>query len=72
MYSFHLQSEERGTPSRRSKSEGPHRVPNGQVYPVGDVVDGAGDNSKGGPAQVQSLTHAYFNFISESNGKLQL
>lgn len=54
MYSFYLQSEERGTPSRRSKSEGPHRVPNGQVYPVGDAVDAAG-RSNGGPAQVQSL-----------------
>lgn len=49
MYSFYLQSEERGTPNkRRSKSEGPHR-PNGQVFPVGDTVDA-------GPAQVQSLT----------------
>lgn len=36
-----LQSEERGTPSRRSKSEGPYRIPNGQAYPIGDVVDKA-------------------------------
>lgn len=36
-----LQSEERGTPSRRSKSEGPYRIPNGQAYPIGDEVDKA-------------------------------
>lgn len=71
MYSFCLQSEERGTPSRRSKSEGPHRIPNGQVYPVGsggDVIDAAGNNCNGGrPAQVQipsskmlTNTHAMF------------
>lgn len=58
MYSFCLQSEERGTPSRRSKSEGPHRIPNGQVYPVGgDVVDAAGIKSNDGPAQVHNPTH---------------
>lgn len=61
MYSFCLQSEERGTPSRRSKSEGPHRIPNGQVYPVGgDVVDAAGNNCNGGPAQVQSTQMLLF------------
>nr|XP_017090445.2 serine/arginine repetitive matrix protein 1 isoform X6 [Drosophila bipectinata] len=33
-------SEERGTPSRRSKSEGPPVVPNGRTYPISSEVDG--------------------------------
>ncbi|XP_032305865.1 PHD finger protein rhinoceros isoform X3 [Drosophila ananassae] len=33
-------SEERGTPSRRSKSEGPPVVPNGRTYPIASEVDG--------------------------------
>ncbi|EDV92825.1 GH18615 [Drosophila grimshawi] len=33
-------SEERGTPSRRSKSEGPPVVPNGRPYPMATEVDG--------------------------------
>ena len=36
---FDLQSEERGTPSRRSKSEVPYRIPNGDAFPTGDTVD---------------------------------
>lgn len=35
-----LQSEERGTPSRRSKSEGPPVVPNGRAYPIATEIDG--------------------------------
>lgn len=38
--SLYLQSEERGTPSRRSKSEGPPVVPNGRAYPVATEIDG--------------------------------
>ncbi|XP_020810339.1 AF4/FMR2 family member 4 isoform X3 [Drosophila serrata] len=34
-------SEERGTPSRRSKSEGPPVVPNGRAYPIATEIDGA-------------------------------
>lgn len=44
-----LQSGERGTPSRRSKSEGPHRIANGQVYPIGDAVHRAADNNESVP-----------------------
>ncbi|XP_017057090.1 uncharacterized protein LOC108098571 isoform X6 [Drosophila ficusphila] len=33
-------SEERGTPSRRSKSEGPPVVPNGRAYPIATEIDG--------------------------------
>ncbi|KAM8704491.1 hypothetical protein ACLKA7_009009 [Drosophila subpalustris] len=33
-------SEERGTPSRRSKSEGPPVVPNGRAYPAATEIDG--------------------------------
>uniref|UniRef100_A0A1A9W1M1 Nuclear protein MDM1 n=1 Tax=Glossina brevipalpis TaxID=37001 RepID=A0A1A9W1M1_9MUSC len=46
-------SEERGgTPSRRSKSEGPPAVPNGRAYPISTDVDGpdtkqAGESSQG-------------------------
>lgn len=45
---FYFKSEERGTPSRRSKSEGPYRIPNGDVYPVGDVVDKPNGHPKTG------------------------
>lgn len=38
--SLYLQSEERGTPSRRSKSEGPPVVPNGRAYPIATEIDG--------------------------------
>jgi len=39
--SVFLQSEERGgTPSRRSKSEGPPVVPNGRAYPIATEIDG--------------------------------
>lgn len=38
---IYLQSEERGTPSRRSKSEGPPVVPNGRAYPIATEIDGA-------------------------------
>ncbi|XP_055375029.1 uncharacterized protein LOC129607845 isoform X7 [Condylostylus longicornis] len=31
--------EERGTPSRRSKSEGPHGVPNGRVFPISTMQE---------------------------------
>lgn len=37
---LYLQSEERGTPSRRSKSEGPPVVPNGRAYPIATEIDG--------------------------------
>ncbi|KAL5273709.1 hypothetical protein ACFFRR_000454 [Megaselia abdita] len=35
-------SDERGTPSRRSKSEGPPVIPNGRVYAIPKDVDGKG------------------------------
>ncbi|XP_018796315.1 PREDICTED: uncharacterized protein LOC108973474 isoform X5 [Bactrocera latifrons] len=41
-------SEERGTPSRRSKSEGPPAVPNGRAYAIPEEVDG--------PAKKQAAT----------------
>lgn len=41
MFNFSLQSEERnGTPSRRSKSEGPPAVPNGRAFAIPTEVDG--------------------------------
>lgn len=40
LYLCITQSEERGTPSRRSKSEGPPVVPNGRTYPIASEVDG--------------------------------
>lgn len=45
---MHVQSEERGTPSRRSKSEGPYRIPNGDAYPIGDTVDKPNGHPKTG------------------------
>ncbi|XP_017090449.2 uncharacterized protein [Drosophila bipectinata] len=40
-------SEERGTPSRRSKSEGPPVVPNGRTYPISSEVDGTSRKQAG-------------------------
>jgi len=39
LYYIYLQSGERGTPSRRSKSEGPPVVPNGRAYPVATEIE---------------------------------
>ncbi|XP_055321523.1 uncharacterized protein LOC129577838 isoform X5 [Sitodiplosis mosellana] len=48
-YSGRARSEERGgTPSRRSKSEGPYRIPNGEAYPIGDTVDKPNGHPKTG------------------------
>ncbi|KAH8311549.1 hypothetical protein KR044_006862, partial [Drosophila immigrans] len=40
-------SEERGTPSRRSKSEGPPVVPNGRAYPAATEIDGTTSKQAG-------------------------
>ncbi|XP_049303641.1 uncharacterized protein LOC105230295 isoform X3 [Bactrocera dorsalis] len=40
-------SEERGTPSRRSKSEGPPAVPNGRAYAIPEEVDGPAKKQAG-------------------------
>ncbi|XP_054746903.1 proteoglycan 4 [Anastrepha obliqua] len=40
-------SEERGTPSRRSKSEGPPVVPNGRAYAIPEEVDGTAKKQAG-------------------------
>ncbi|XP_031630936.1 uncharacterized protein LOC116345606 isoform X6 [Contarinia nasturtii] len=47
-YNGRARSEERGTPSRRSKSEGPYRIPNGDAYPIGDTVDKPNGHPKTG------------------------
>lgn len=53
---FFVQSEERGTPSRRSKSEGPYRITNGDAYPVGDTVDKPNGHPKTGSKVRQLVT----------------
>ncbi|KRF78936.1 uncharacterized protein [Drosophila virilis] len=40
-------SEERGTPSRRSKSEGPPVVPKGRPYPIATEIDGTTSKQAG-------------------------
>ncbi|KAL5273710.1 hypothetical protein ACFFRR_000454 [Megaselia abdita] len=49
-------SDERGTPSRRSKSEGPPVIPNGRVYAIPKDVDGKGiGKSTAQPATLHEL-----------------